>query len=264
MNTPNPLAPGATPTKGRSNVQIFVFSIVAVHVLFIAGMMMQGCKDNTPPAPQPMTNHAPDTAMAPPVSTNPIVALPTNPPVALPTNPVVVPPTPLIETPTNPPPTGSTKEYVIAKGDTLGTVAKKYHVTLKALKDANAGLNEKKLQIGAKIKIPDTASTAVAGTGSTTDTGATGDTATYTVKTGDALEKIAKKNGTTVKAIVELNHLKSMNSIKVGQKLKLPASKSAATVAAPDTTATAPAPVAPPVVAPAPVAPPVSTGTTTN
>ncbi len=43
-----------------------------------------------------------------------------------------------------------------------------------------------------------------------------------TVKRGDALEKIAKANNTTVQAIKEANHLKS-DTLKVGQVLKIPA-----------------------------------------
>lgn len=44
---------------------------------------------------------------------------------------------------------------------------------------------------------------------------------TYKVKQGDTLIKIAKRNGTTVKALKRVNRLQS-NTIKVGQKLKLP------------------------------------------
>lgn len=43
----------------------------------------------------------------------------------------------------------------------------------------------------------------------------------YEVQPGDTLEKIAKKNKTTVSMIKELNHLSS-DRIKVGQSIKLP------------------------------------------
>lgn len=45
---------------------------------------------------------------------------------------------------------------------------------------------------------------------------------TYTVKAGDTLTAIAKKYGTTVKAIKELNDIKDVNLIFVGQKIKIP------------------------------------------
>lgn len=45
--------------------------------------------------------------------------------------------------------------------------------------------------------------------------------ATYTVKRGDTLSAIAKKNGTTVSALAKLNNIKNVNLIYVGQVLKL-------------------------------------------
>ena len=70
----------------------------------------------------------------------------------------------------------------------------------------------------------------------------------YSVKSGDTLTKIAKAHGVTVKALESENDL-STTKIKVGQKLKIPASAEPA--------APAPAPE------PAPVAP-VATPTTTS
>jgi murein DD-endopeptidase MepM/ murein hydrolase activator NlpD len=45
--------------------------------------------------------------------------------------------------------------------------------------------------------------------------------ATYTVKSGDNLTKIASRYGTTVNALVTLNGIKNANLINVGQVLKL-------------------------------------------
>ncbi|MBW2649341.1 MAG: LysM peptidoglycan-binding domain-containing protein, partial [Deltaproteobacteria bacterium] len=44
----------------------------------------------------------------------------------------------------------------------------------------------------------------------------------YVVKRGDILERIARRYGTTMKALMELNNLRSKNRIYVGQKLKIP------------------------------------------
>ena len=46
-------------------------------------------------------------------------------------------------------------------------------------------------------------------------------TVTYTVKRGDTLSAIAKKYGTTVKAIASENHISNVNLIRVGQKLRI-------------------------------------------
>jgi LysM repeat protein len=90
----------------------------------------------------------------------------------------------------------------VVKGDSLAKIAKKSGVTLKALQAANPGVVPTKLKVGQKLVIPaggktsaDVAAPAVAGMPA--DVGG----ATYTVKSGDTLTKIAKKNGTTAKAI---------------------------------------------------------------
>jgi murein DD-endopeptidase MepM/ murein hydrolase activator NlpD len=44
---------------------------------------------------------------------------------------------------------------------------------------------------------------------------------TYTVKKGDNLTKIAKANNTTVAKLAELNNIKNVNLIQIGQVLKL-------------------------------------------
>ena len=44
-------------------------------------------------------------------------------------------------------------EYVVAKGDTLGSIAKKSGISLKAIQDLNPGVNPNRLQIGQKLKV---------------------------------------------------------------------------------------------------------------
>lgn len=51
--------------------------------------------------------------------------------------------------------------------------------------------------------------------GATTSSGGT-----YTVKSGDTLSGIAKKVGTTVKALQDKNGIKDANKINVAQKIK--------------------------------------------
>ncbi len=46
----------------------------------------------------------------------------------------------------------------------------------------------------------------------------------YTVVKGDTLSKIARRYGTTVQILVDLNHIKNRNLIHVGQVLLIPAS----------------------------------------
>src|SRR5262245_9473577 len=47
MNNPSPLVPQGSlpqPSRGKSTVRIAIFTIVAIHAVFFAGLLMQGCK----------------------------------------------------------------------------------------------------------------------------------------------------------------------------------------------------------------------------
>ena len=46
--------------------------------------------------------------------------------------------------------------------------------------------------------------------------------ATYTVKVGDTLSRIARTFGTTVQALANANHIADPNVIDVGQQLTIP------------------------------------------
>lgn len=48
--------------------------------------------------------------------------------------------------------TAGAGEYIVAKGDTLGAIARKVGVSLKVLQDLNPGVNANKMQIGQKLK----------------------------------------------------------------------------------------------------------------
>lgn len=56
------------------------------------------------------------------------------------------------------------------------------------------------------------------------DAGAAQGVTVYTVKKGDTLSQIAAKYGTTYQAIAAYNEIKNPNAIRVGQKIKIPAS----------------------------------------
>jgi LysM repeat protein len=244
MNNQNPLIPQGSvleqKNKGRARVKIAVFFVLAIHGIGLMALLMQGCGQSKEPATPTET-----TSSNPP----PAFVEATNPPVTTSTPPVVVTAPAPVET-SVPTAGGGVTEYAIAKGDSFSTIAKKFHVSVKAITDANPGVEPTKLQIGQKIHIPAAAApTAPAVTGTAPVESATaGGEQTYTVKSGDNLTKIAGQLGTTIKALRAANSLKT-DSIKVGQKLKIPA-KTSASVAVP---------VAP--VEPAPTSPPVSTPT---
>ena len=217
MNNPNPFVPKGSlleqQNKRHSRLKFAVFCVLAVGIVGLTAMLIQGCKRE-----QTEENITPtvETNLSPTIETNLPQVEANNPPVQPP--PMVVPPA-VTE--------AAATEYVVVKGDTLAKIAKKNGVTLKALKAANPGVEPTKLRVGQKLSIPASAAAAPEAL-----TGTSGGEGTYTVKSGDTLTKIAKAHGTTVKAIESENNL-TTTKIKVGQKLKIPAKAEALTPAAP-------------------------------
>jgi LysM repeat protein len=250
MNNQNPLIPQGSAleqkNRGRARMKIAVFFVLAIHGIGLMALLMQGCGQSKEPAPSAETlasNQPPafvDTTNTPAPTSSPPVAV---------TAPAVV------ETPVLPPaaPAGVT-DYTIVKGDILANIATKFHVSVKAITEANPGIEPTKLKIGQKIHIPAPATPAAPTTaaGALTESPSASGEQTYTVKSGDNLTKIATQHGISVKALRAANGLKT-DSIKVGQKLKIPAKASSAPATAPaaltepaPTSTTPPAPTTPP------------------
>ena len=251
MNTPNPLVPQGSlleqqKSKGKSNLFIAVFMILAVHVVVFAGLLMQGCKpkkadvkpeelsflgsatnptpasetlapapqlsaprDLAPAAPPAETTHA----SAPPPASTDFGAPVTPAPGVLPTETPILPP-------------AATQEYKVEKGDSFYTIAKAHGISVGALAKANPDANSRRLQVGQVLVLPapEAAVSAVATPGGAEAAAPAADGTTYSVKAGDNLTKIARSFGTTVKAIQRANGIRT-TQLKVGQKLKIPAGK---------------------------------------
>ena len=94
--------------------------------------------------------------------------------------------------------------YIVKSGDSLYSIAKKYGITVDALKNAN-GKTSNLLSIGEILVIPPTTTT----------------TRTYTVKAGDSLWKIATNYGVSVNALKQANGLSS-DLLSIGQVLVIP------------------------------------------
>jgi LysM repeat protein len=228
MNSPNPFVPQGSlleqQSKRRSRVKFAVFCVLAVNVVGLMALLMQGCKreqseaDNQPP-PLDTNQPAMDTNATSAVEAS-------NPPVQ---PPMVVTPPPVA-------PEAAGAEYVVIKGDSLWKIAKKNGVTVKAIEAANPNIDPAKLKVGQKLSIPAASSAGGSASDMTSPAGAGSGEEIYIVKSGDTLSKIAKRNGVTIKAIEAENSL-STARIKVGEKLKIPAKAEAAPVleAAPTT-----------------------------
>ncbi len=247
MNNPNPFVPKGSlleqQSQRRSRLKLAVFCVLAVSVTGLVAMLIQGCKREKPdtdlnPPPLDLSSNT-----LPMDYTNPLPAEVSNPPVVVPpidTNPSVALPA---IAPVEPVAPVASSEYIVVKGDTLAKIAKKNGVSLKALEAANPGVVPTKLKVNQKLVIPaggKSATEAVSPTAAGAEAG--GDI--YTVKSGDTLTRIARKHGTTVKAIEAANNL-TTTKIKVGQKLKIPSKAEAAAPAPAPVLDAAPAPMLP-------------------
>lgn len=130
--------------------------------------------------------------------------------------------------------------YTIKKGDNLYDIAKKYHVSPKAIEKANK-VSAKSLKPGTRIVIPSTGAASKKSRRTDTQEAASHDSSpaahepsengispsshasaepsTYhTVRKGDSMKSVARKYGVSVSDIKALNGLKS-SKLRTGQKL---------------------------------------------
>jgi len=125
-------------------------------------------------------------------------------------------------------------EYIVQEGDYLAKISKRYNVTLSSIRQLNPSIKKDIIRVGQKIKLPGkvdvgvqkapTKATVKASKKSATVADYTGVTKEYVVKSGDTLGSVAYGNGLNIRQLKKLNGLTS-DSLKIGQKLKVPAEK---------------------------------------
>ncbi len=149
MNNPNPFVPKGSlleqQSKRRSRLKLAVFCVLAVGVAGLVG-------DADPRLQTRATRRQRRRRRRLTRTRRPITD--TNAPTIDTNAPVVAPPAVVAPPVVTPAPETAGAEYVVVKGDTLGKIAKKNGVTLKALEAANPGVVPTKLKIGQKLSIP--------------------------------------------------------------------------------------------------------------
>jgi LysM repeat protein len=256
MNNPNPLIPQGSlleqQAKSKPHLRIALF-IVAVHVVFLGLLLMQGCKRETddpnladsstndfltelPPQPLFPTNSLAeldlpseqDTVVTEDFNQGNLGRLGDLPATMPATNNGTVPPPSRAFTPPPeilPAPESQlvTRQHEVVAGDTFFGIAKNYGVTSAAIAAANPNVDPLRLRPGQKLIIPPPAAAAPAPTPALAP-----GVELYEVRSGDTLTRIARARGTTAAAIRELNG-KTTDRIYIGEKLKLPARTNTAT-----------------------------------
>lgn len=165
-------------------------------------------------------------------------------------------------------PAGKGGVYVVKPGDTLGKIAYRHHISVKALRDANKldPKRDKFLRAGQKLTIPG-AKAAPGGAFCATPAkgGKKGPAArpanapklnadgTYTMVRGDTIPKVARKFGIRAKALQQANNLSDEETTKlqIGHKLVIPTGSDAQARTAPKSARTVKKAQAPKKAAPA-------------
>ncbi len=112
----------------------------------------------------------------------------------------------------------------VRSGETLSTIAAKYHTSVRRIMLANNLRKSNYIVAGKTLKIPMRGTTIATRSATTIDSADVPDT--HLVRQGDSLWIIAKKYGTTVKRIQSLNGL-STTALTPGQRLKIKETASA-------------------------------------
>ena len=105
-------------------------------------------------------------------------------------------------------------DYIVKKGDSLSSIAKKFNTTVDKIRMDNH-LKSDVIFVGQKlslsgekvVNVPETSSSAPI------------DTEKYIVQSGDILWNIARRCGMSVKQLMEINHISDPRSLRVGQVL---------------------------------------------
>ena len=150
---------------------------------------------------------------------------PTTTPTQPPATPTVPPATTPVSTPDGTPAatpsataTTGPKYHTVELGDTLAKIARAYGVTSAAIVEANSLASADLIYVGQRLLIPE-----AGGTSSKSGTPIPLPTPTiHVVQPGDTLSVIAKRYGTTVDRLVEINGLGSPDKLRVGMRLLIP------------------------------------------
>ena len=220
---------------------LLVSAVIAAHCVAVgSAFLIQGCGTTRGPVELPTETPMPPTIEEEPVKPD-IPIVPVKPALAAPAAPEA-----------KSWPVDETTTYVVAKGDTLSQIARRYGLTVAEIMTLNGISNPNAIRIGQKLVLPgkiDINKPAKPAAKKTAAKKLPPGANAYTVQPGDCLSVIASRAGVTTKALREANGLKG-DTIYVGQKLAIPGGKKV-TPKKPS----APAKPAPSPVAPAPSVP---------
>src|SRR5690606_7223392 len=102
--------------------------------------------------------------------------------------------------------------HTVRPGDTLGSIAARNHTTVRALAEATGVTDVDRIIVGQVLVIP---SSSGAGGGAAT--------VVHVVAPGETLSGIARRYGTTVRALAQANGISNPDLVRIGARLQVPA-----------------------------------------
>lgn len=102
--------------------------------------------------------------------------------------------------------------YIVQKGDTLSTIAKRFNTSIENLRRNNR-LHNDVIYVGQKLRLATTHTEPSSRELSQIDT------EKYVVQAGDVLWNIARRCGMSVKELMQINHISNPKNLRIGQTL---------------------------------------------
>ncbi|MDE2149595.1 MAG: LysM peptidoglycan-binding domain-containing protein [Gammaproteobacteria bacterium] len=114
--------------------------------------------------------------------------------------------------------------YRVQRGDVLGGIAARHHVSVDALMRANDLRSARLIRVGEVLKIPTGGAAAVAHAIAVADhpRSRTRHYLVHRVRSGQTLSGIAQRYGASIGAILQLNDLRDADVLRAGMRLKIP------------------------------------------
>lgn len=119
--------------------------------------------------------------------------------------------------------------HKVRSGETLGSIARRYRVTVSQIKNWN-GLRNNNIRVGQRLTIYGKGSTPKTSASSSKSgsktvgeltTDAAGGYATYKIRKGDTLYEVARRNGVSLNSLYELNNLNKYSKIYPGMVIRV-------------------------------------------
>lgn len=110
--------------------------------------------------------------------------------------------------------------HVVRRGETLGRLARRYGVSVQAIRAANSGVHPRRLRVGQSLIIPKAGGAVAALAAATVSRRPRRPVTVHLVRRGDTLWDLSRRYGVSIGELMEWNNLES-RTIRRGQRLRV-------------------------------------------